>query len=385
MTNGYGRRRGPGGPGGGGRRPGGRGRHDEPEDVDFEDADEFDDDEEPTPPARGRRASPARGKSARRPPARSGGSGGLFGGSRPQTGARRGRDDQGFDWSVADQESREDEGYEDDRDEQDLEDEETQPRRRPAGGKPKRRLNLVDLCTPIFGYAAILPRDAGGIHPGYQQFRQEVVAALDRIEREAAEHRIEREDVQEACYALALFMDEQVADSEWTGKVQWSSEPLNIVRLNDPEGGLHFFEHLDALGNRQRAVKKVYLVCLALGFRGKFGELDPAQQVSRLGEIRQKVLRSIQEPLETRPKLFPEGYVPAVPLEVEAPPVPPWWFLSSLGAIVVIILLWVGLWWWAGQKPKSATDSIRGLLGGENTVSRFDPASSSTAERGTRP
>jgi len=219
----------------------------------------------------------------------------------------------------------------------------------------------MDLCTPVFGFAAILPREAGGIHPGYQQFRQEVRNALQRVESEAPEHGIDKEDAREACYALSLFMDEQVAESEWSGKPQWSAEPLSMVLLNDPEGGVNFFVHLDHLGDRQKAVKKVYLVCLALGYRGKHAELDPSQQAARIGEIRQKLLRSIQDSLDSQDVLFPEGYEPAVPMEGQAPPPPRWWLLASFGTVAVALFLYLVLFWVAGRLPESAKESLRGL------------------------
>jgi type VI secretion system protein ImpK len=355
MSNGHGRRR----PPDGGRRKDRDGSYGD--DLDRDDDADFEDEEIEERPAR-RRAAPARR------PAPGARGGGLFGGASKGSAARRGaggsrpaRGGGGFDWSAAGDDDADEASYDEDRGTDDWEDDD-RPRRRPSPSKPRRRLTLMDLCTPVFGYAAILPRDQGGIHPSYQQFRQEVTAALDRVEREAPDHGIEREDAREACYALSLFLDEQVADSEWSGKSQWSGEPLSIVRLNDPEGGIHFFDRLEALGNRQRGVKKVILVCLALGFRGKFGELDPAQQGPRLGEVRQKLVRTIQEPLENRPVLFPDGYASAIPIEIDAATAPGWWKFAALGSTAVLVMLWLVLFWVAGRKPEPAIERLKDVV-----------------------
>jgi type VI secretion system protein ImpK len=221
----------------------------------------------------------------------------------------------------------------------------------------------MELCTPVFGYAAVLPREAGGIEPGYQQFRQEVLNALQRIESEAQQHGVEREDASKAVYALSLFMDEQVAESEWTGKMQWMNEPLSIVKLQDPQGGINFFSILDSLGERQKALKEVFLVCLALGFRGKYAELDLTQQSARIAEVRQKVVRSIHPaPLESRKLLFPEAYAEAVPLEDEAPPPPRWWVAASLATVAVCLLIYVLLFWSAGNAPADAEATLNRIL-----------------------
>lgn len=352
-------------------RPGARPAADRDRDQGF--FDEGEEWEEDTVPRRGSRPAarprgrpapniiPARQRQAPR---------GLFGSRRPA--ARRGRPAEGFDWGAADEEDQgEAERYEDEggwEADQDVDEAPPLRARGPSrGSRRKTRATLMDLCTPVFGYAAILPRDTGGIHPGYQQFRQEVTGALQRIESEAPEHGIDREDAKEAVYALAMFMDEQVAESEWSGRAQWAGEPLHIVLLNDPEGGVNFFARLERLGDRQRAVKKIYLVCLALGFRGKFAELDPAQQAARIGDIRQKLLRSIQGPLDRQEILFPEAYEPAVPLEGQAPPPPKWWVVASLGTVAVALILWLALFWAAGWLPGPAEEKIRSLQGGGRT------------------
>jgi type VI secretion system protein ImpK len=275
-----------------------------------------------------------------------------------------------MDWDEAQEEEYDDSEGRYDREGASDEYDEPRPRRRhapPREGKRRERLTLMELCTPVFGYAAVLPRDAGGIQPGYQQFRQEVLNALQRIESEAPQHGIEREDATKAAYALSLFMDEQVGESEWTGKMQWIGEPLSIMKLQDPEGGINFFNILDSLGERQKAVKEVFLVCLSLGFRGKYAEIeDITQQSARIAEVRQKVLRTIHpSPLESRRLLFPEAYTEAIPLEDEAPPPPRWWVAASMATVAVCVLIYVLLFWSAINAPNSADAALKKVLAGE--------------------
>lgn len=366
------------GPMGRARRPPGRRRppgsrprfEDEEDDYAQEEAGEYADegqfDERPArrPPARrGARPAPPRKKKSS--------FWSLFGGGvrREPTRRRPGRAAGGrMDWDTAQED--EETGYDDARYAEDAGDyEERRPRRRhapPREGGRRERLTLMELCTPIFGYAAVLPRETGGVQPGYQQFRQEVLNGLQKIESEAPQHGIEREDAARAVYALSLFMDEQVAESEWNGKMQWLNEPLSIVKLQDPEGGVTFFTYLDQFGERQKAVKEVYLVCLALGFRGKYAELDVTQQAAKIAEVRQKLLRSIHPtPLESRDVLFPEAYVEAAPLEEESPAPPAWWIAASLGTVAVVIIICVLLFWSAGKLPRSAEETLRPLRAGE--------------------
>ncbi|MGD8375905.1 MAG: DotU family type IV/VI secretion system protein [Acidobacteriota bacterium] len=324
------------------------------EDEGVDELDEFDDDEDlEVESSRSRRRRPKRG-GRRRAAAPAGGRG--------RRGGRRGPD-----WGAA-----EDDDYEDDEPYDDEDDDRRSRRRRRPAARAKRasrkKAALIDLCSPVFGFAAILPRGDGGIEPSYEQFRQGVLLALQRIRDDAEENGIDKEDAEEAVYALSLFLDEQVATSTWSGRENWAAEPLGMVLINDPEGGVNFFSHLDALAERQVEVKKIYLICVAMGFRGKHVQLDEVQQASRLAEIRRKIIRSIHpKPLDKQEFLFPEGYTMADPIEDEAPAAPRLWIGVSAAIVVLSLLLWGVLFWRAGRIPAPAEEVV------ERALSRLDP------------
>ncbi len=282
-----------------------------------------------------------------------------FGGAAPR------RRDRGMDWGDVEEDETPYDEEEDTREEAQPEDGERShegERRRPRRPREteRRKLTLMEICMPVYGYAAMLPRDPSGTHPDYDAFRKEILAAIQRIEGEAPEHGIEVEDAREASYALCLFLDEQVVDSEWQGKGRWASEPLHIVLHRDAEGGENFFRRMEELSNRQRAVREVFLVSLALGYRGKYADLDPAQQASRIGEIRQKILRTIHlTPLEKQTVLFPEAYRAATTVVDVAPPAPRWWLMASGATVASVLLLWLILFWVAGWLPRDASEKLR--------------------------
>lgn len=266
----------------------------------------------------------------------------------------------GFDWGAAEEEP-------DERDETGdfgYGAPERPPRERPRR-RPRRRKTLMDLCTPVFAYASVLPREgeSTGVEPSYESFRDQVLAALRAVEEQAAAHRIEAEDATEAVYALSLFIDGQVLESEWSGKARWAGEPLHIVLHNDPAGGINFFNRLEALAERQKAVKDVYLTCLSFGYRGRYAELDPTEQATQIGALRQKVLREIHaRPLDQRRALFPEAYTEAEPITDRVPPPPKWWMFASLGVVAVVLVVWLVMFWIAGRLPEDADRTVRGVV-----------------------
>jgi type VI secretion system protein ImpK len=315
----------------------------------------------------GKRGGTARGRAGERRGRRSSG-----------RAAKRGR---GIDFSALEDEDYHDEDEFDERD--DREDYDDRARRRrpsPSGRRPpkQQRLTLMNLCTPVFGYAAVLPRQPQDAQPDYKQFRDEVLTSLKRIESESAQHGIEATDASQACYALCFFMDTQVVSSAWNGATQWATEPLGIVLQRDPEGGVNFFRRLEGFGDREKEVKEVFLVCLALGFRGKFAELEPAEQAARIGELRQQLVRGIRaEPLEKLPELFPEAYRPAEAIEDEVPRPPGWWLFASMGIVAVVLLVWIGMYFWAGRISGPAIEAVDAVM---TERSSLPPPGQSTVE-----
>ena len=353
MADEYGRRR---------PRPGSR------RGVDFGEVDDEMDEGWEDEPERPRRR-PARGgrRSAQRPPAKQAKQGGglfsrLFGGASPPP--RRGGGG-GFDFGSLD------DGYDDDGGEDGYDEAPRRSARRPRRPKTQGRETLITLCTPVFSYAALLPRDPDGVHPSYTQYRESVLTALNNVESEAANHGIEAEDAREACYALCFFMDEQVAQSEWREKMQWAAEPLGIMRQQDPEGGVNFFRRLEGFGDRQKDLKEVFLVCLAMGYRGRYAEMEATKQAAEIGDIRQKLVRGIRKaPLDKQSELFPEGYRQAAPIEDEMPPPPRWWIWASTGVVALVLVLWFVLWMIAGSISTPIDQDVRGRLGQTVSLNR---------------
>lgn len=331
----------------GSRPPLGRGGDVDDVDDRFDDDEPFDDDEDEDEPDDG-------------PPARR---------AAPRANGRRGGDDRArparrgggrVDFRDFDQEEASVDEGDDDR----------APRRARANRSAPRvdrpaKLTLLDLCTPVFACAALLPREGSSTaQPSYLPFREQVLNALKGVELRAADNDIDAGDARAAVYALSMFIDERINDSEWIAKGQWAGEPLGIVLQQDPDGGVHFFDRLDALSPRQNAVKEVYLVCLALGFRGKYVNVDPAQQAQELSELRQKVLRSmVPTPMVKQKLLFPSAYNAAAPIADPPQRPPTWWIVASLSVAAVCLLIYLLFLWWAGSIPEPRADLLSKFAG----------------------
>lgn len=221
-------------------------------------------------------------------------------------------------------------------------------------------VTLLDLCVPVFGYAALLPTESTGVQPGYQPFRKQVLESLQCIEQEAPAHGIDVQDARDATYALSVLLDSQVADSQWLGRSEWAREPMGRTFHHDPEAGVNFFKKIENFTERQADLKAVYLVCLALGYEGQYAQLQLEERAPQLGEIRRRILRSIHPaPMDRFKRLFPEAYVEAEPIVQTVPAAPGWWWAVSIGTVVLLVLFFLLFSWIAGELPEKPLETMQ--------------------------
>ena len=108
--------------------------------------------------------------------------------------------------------------------------------------------------------------------PAPDILQRRVLGLFETMMQNGREARIPEQDMFDAKFALAAFADEIIYHSNWTGKTQWLSNPLQLQFFQLNTAGDMFFSKLDELhGQRGRAhVAQIYFLCLALGFQGKY-------------------------------------------------------------------------------------------------------------------
>jgi type VI secretion system protein ImpK len=108
--------------------------------------------------------------------------------------------------------------------------------------------------------------------PSPDVLQRRISGLFEQMARKCRDAGIPEEDVVEARYAIAAFMDEQIFRSPWPGRQQWMSNPLQLVYFNENTAGEGFFTRIQQLQQQpQRAhVLQIFYLCVALGFQGKF-------------------------------------------------------------------------------------------------------------------
>ena len=173
-------------------------------------------------------------------------------------------------------------------------------------------------------------------------FRVHVKSLLSAADGDARARGYEANDVKLAIYAYAAFLDETVLNSAQALFGEWTRQPLQEEIFGEHMAGENFFRYLQDLLGRPDSqdlsdLLEVYLLCLQLGFRGRYVN-DPGSLQGLMSSVQQK----IQRIRGTRSSIAPDWMLPQNE-QVEAIADP--WFrrllLSLVTAAGVSLLLWV--------------------------------------------
>jgi type VI secretion system protein ImpK len=173
-------------------------------------------------------------------------------------------------------------------------------------------------------------------------FRAHVKTLLGAADGEARKAGYDGATVKLAIYAYIAFLDESVLNSGQQMFAGWPSQPLQEEIFGDHVAGETFFQYLSDLMRRQDSEEladllEVYLLCMLLGFRGRYGA-DPAALQSVISMVQDKV-RRIRGSLG---EISPAWGLPAD--EAFAAPGDPWMrrlLLIAGGALVLALVLYV--------------------------------------------
>ena len=174
------------------------------------------------------------------------------------------------------------------------------------------------IKTKIIALESLPPDESVG--PGFERLDPKTITdrlllVLDRQQTQLASSQKSAgaKLYQEARYCMVALADEVFLDLEWSGKVEWSCSLLEEKVFHSQSSGDQFFRKLDQLllepGPGQVDLAKVYLMALALGFKGKYITGDPDGQLAayrvRLYNI---IFKRDPELFEKQAKAFPQNY-----------------------------------------------------------------------------
>jgi type VI secretion system protein ImpK len=113
--------------------------------------------------------------------------------------------------------------------------------------------------------------------------RQQMLALLGQLVTRCRQAGIADAEIAEARYAIVAFIDERVMKSNWPGRAEWQSNPLQLQLYREFTAGENFFGRMRALIHRGSPVLglEAYYLCVALGFTGALPGATGAPAASR--------------------------------------------------------------------------------------------------------
>jgi len=131
--------------------------------------------------------------------------------------------------------------------------------------------------------------------PAPDVLQRRISGLFEQMARRCRDYGISDDDVLEARYAIAAFMDEQIFRSPWPGRQQWMSQPLQLVYFNENTAGEGFFTRVQYLQQQpgRAHVLQIYYLCMALGFQGKFAVRGGEGLAALADHVGAQVVRSL--------------------------------------------------------------------------------------------
>jgi len=195
-------------------------------------------------------------------------------------------------------------------------------------------------------------------------FRSRMKAALQDVERSATVLHYDFDDVKDSNFAVVAFLDEVLLASEDPARSEWMKYPLANELMGEPRAGEVFFERLDGLlqrtgedSSRLADVLEVYLLCLTLGFEGKYGERAP--EIRGLMERVRSRIEGIRQ--QRQRGLSPESKIPSDETFKRTDRHSQAWTLThaAIGAAVAAVILFLMAWIHLSYRVGQVVESLR--------------------------
>jgi len=176
-----------------------------------------------------------------------------------------------------------------------------------------------------------------------ESFRTHLKQLISRADQEARQAGYSQGDVRYALYAVVAFVDESILNSAQPMFRDWPRRPLQDELFGGHVGGEAFFQYLQQLMTRDPSpdladVLEVYLLCLLLGFQGRYS----AANRDELGLWTSRVRDLLTRMRGGTPPMAPDWAIPSG--EVVAQTRDPWLrrlLLAGGGTLGVALALYV--------------------------------------------
>ena len=145
------------------------------------------------------------------------------------------------------------------------------------------QVNIVECYMPVFKLISsvkVFPEEYGD----YDSTRKQIIDTVEDVVRNSEKISLSDSELDAAFYSIVVMLDEVILCSELPYRKEWRDNLLQIKYFGHSTGGVEFFNMLNKIIESGSQAGWVFLLCLLLGFRGKYS-------VSNNDEINDYILR----------------------------------------------------------------------------------------------
>jgi type VI secretion system protein ImpK len=169
-------------------------------------------------------------------------------------------------------------------------------------------MRLVDYFTPVMARVAAFVQQPD---TNLDAFDAEITATLGAAQMNAQSQGIPSLEFKSGLFAVCAWIDETLMRARLPGFELWPGRMLQQRYFNTTRAGIQFFERLENLSSRDLELREVFLICLTLGFQGKYAL--KGMETERDTLIRQQVNNYIEVSGTSvdlsKGLLFPAAYI----------------------------------------------------------------------------
>ncbi len=155
------------------------------------------------------------------------------------------------------------------------------------------------------------PQDTEAKGKEFQEIKARLVAILQDSLDQARDRDFSDEIANAALLPVVAYIDEMILCSDWQFKAEWQKESLQRHFFQTTNIGSEFYESLNELSKHgsDSWVREVYVLCLGLGFKGRYFSNDDRRMLEEIKGFNVSLLLpdEAQRNIETA-TLFPSAY-----------------------------------------------------------------------------
>lgn len=169
-------------------------------------------------------------------------------------------------------------------------------------------MNLYDVVNDLFIYLTTFRwRIDAGVNLSLDRVQKDLQQIFHVQEVKIRQNPSLASGYNQVKYALVVFADEVILNSDWMNAVEWERDLLELRFFETDVGGDRFFDLCEDLEMDDPEVAAIFYNCLALGFRGRYDA-----DAEELRQTKQDLLEKCTPVTEAvDDKLAPQAYTVA--------------------------------------------------------------------------